>query len=80
MKIRELLPHTHNHLSGSIKLNWEKDFEFSIPHDVTELIDTVFSFQNVNVMSGNIDYVIDPPPISWSTLMMSKTEDRKWES
>ncbi|OOZ15464.1 hypothetical protein BOW28_11705, partial [Solemya velum gill symbiont] len=23
---------------------------------------------------------IDPPPISWSTLMMSKTEDRKWES
>ncbi|OOY34719.1 hypothetical protein BOV88_08950, partial [Solemya velum gill symbiont] len=22
----------------------------------------------------------DPPPISWSTLMMSKTEDRKWES
>ena len=22
----------------------------------------------------------DPPPISWSTLMMSKTEDRKWVS
>ncbi|OOY66824.1 hypothetical protein, partial [Solemya velum gill symbiont] len=22
----------------------------------------------------------DPPPISWSTLMMRKTEDQKWES
>ncbi|OOY50451.1 CHAT domain-containing protein [Solemya velum gill symbiont] len=72
MKIRELLPHTHNHLSGSIKLNWEKDFEFSIPHDVTELIDTVFSFQNVNVMSGNIDYVIECTKIILLDIVDSK--------
>ncbi|WP_230210094.1 hypothetical protein, partial [Solemya velum gill symbiont] len=25
-------------------------------------------------------YGYDPPPISWSTLMMRKTEDQKWES
>ncbi|WP_338108484.1 SPFH domain-containing protein [Solemya velum gill symbiont] len=41
----------------------------------------VISRDNVSVKVNAVIYFrVDPPPISWSTLMMSKTEDRKWES